>query len=111
MGDGDDALRRSELSRKAEADPATGQTVTPGRHSAEHLSHDERGRHYDAEGITVFFNARKCVHSGVCLRGLPLVFDTSRRPWIRADLDSPENIAERIDLCPSGALSYLLKPT
>lgn len=76
--------------------------------SAEDLSREERGRHYTADGITVFFNARKCTRSGVCLRGLPQVFDTSRRPWIRADLDTPETIAQRIDLCPSGALSYLL---
>lgn len=82
--------------------------VEPGRRSAEHLSPEERGRAYRAEGITVFFNARKCIHSGVCVSGLPLVFDTSRRPWIRADLDKPEAIAKRIDLCPSGALSYLL---
>ncbi len=65
-----------------------------------------RGRAYRADGITVYFNARKCWHTGICLRGLPLVFDVGRRPWVRADLDTPERIAAQIDLCPSGALSY-----
>lgn len=65
-----------------------------------------RGRAYRADGITVYFNARKCWHTGICLRGLPLVFDVGRRPWVRADLDTPERIAAQIDLCPSSALSY-----
>lgn len=68
----------------------------------------ERGRAYRADGITVYFNARKCTYAGVCVRGLPQVFDPSRRPWIKADLDTPENIAARVEMCPSGALSYEL---
>jgi len=71
----------------------------------------ERGRAYRAEGITVYFNARKCWHTGVCLRDLPHVFDVHRRPWVRADLDTPERIAALIDRCPSGALSYDLTPS
>lgn len=70
----------------------------------------ERGRAYPADGITVYFNARLCQHSGVCLRGLPKVFDVDRRPWIRSALDTPEIIATQIDRCPSGALSYDLHP-
>jgi len=65
-----------------------------------------RGRAYRADGITVYFNARKCWHTGICLRGLPEVFDVGRRPWVRADLDTAERIAAQIDLCPSAALSY-----
>lgn len=64
------------------------------------------GRAYRAPGITVYFNARLCQHSGVCVRGLPQVFDTQRRPWIRADLAAPEEVAALIDRCPSGALQY-----
>ena len=63
-------------------------------------------RRYRADDITVYFDARTCWHSGVCVRGLPAVFDVTRRPWIDASADSPEAIAARIDLCPSGALSY-----
>lgn len=67
-----------------------------------------RGRAYPAAGITVYFNTQRCQHTGVCLRGLPLVFDVNRRPWIRSDLGTPANIAAQIDRCPSGALSYEL---
>src|SRR5690606_29256592 len=67
---------------------------------------EDRGRAYFADGITVYFNARKCWHTGICLRGLPLVFEVGRRPWVRADLDAPERIAAQIDLCPSKALTY-----
>lgn len=69
-------------------------------------SKEDRGRAYFADGITVYFNARKCWHTGICLRGLPLVFEVGRRPWVRADLDTPERIAAQIDLCPSKALTY-----
>lgn len=67
---------------------------------------ETRGRAYSAPGITVYFDARKCIHSGVCVRGLPEVFDVKRRPWVRADLATPDTVAARIDICPSGALSY-----
>ncbi len=70
---------------------------------------EDRGRAYYADGITVYFNARKCWHTGVCLRGLPEVFKLGRRPWVRADLDTPERTAALIDVCPSKALSYDLK--
>lgn len=72
------------------------------------VDRSERGRAYRAAGITVYFNARTCWHTGICLRGLPLVFDVQRRPWVRADLDSPLAIAAQIEACPSGALSYEL---
>ncbi len=70
---------------------------------------EDRGRAYYADGITVYFNARKCWHTGVCLRGLPEVFKLGRRPWVRADLDTPERIAALIGVCPSKALSYDLR--
>ncbi|HEY3287298.1 MAG TPA: (4Fe-4S)-binding protein [Gemmatimonadaceae bacterium] len=61
---------------------------------------------YEAEGITVTFDPAVCVHSGVCLRGLPLVFDVRRKRWIHAEAASPEEIAAQVDRCPSGALQY-----
>ncbi|MFO7544433.1 MAG: (4Fe-4S)-binding protein [Trueperaceae bacterium] len=67
-----------------------------------------RGRAYRAEGITVYFDPRACWHTGDCLRGLPHVFDVGRKPWVRADLDTPERIAEQVRACPSGALSFEL---
>ncbi len=62
---------------------------------------------YDASGITVTFDPAICVHSGVCVRGLPAVFDVGRKRWVHAEAASPEEVAAQIERCPSGALQYL----
>ena len=61
---------------------------------------------YQTTEITVTFNPRKCIHSGVCLRTLPIVFDTSRSRWIAPELVEAKRVAAAIELCPSGALNY-----
>jgi uncharacterized Fe-S cluster protein YjdI len=65
------------------------------------------GRAYAAPGVTVYFDARRCLHAAECLRGLPSVFDARQRPWIRADGAPPEEIAAVVRRCPS-ALHYVL---
>ncbi len=62
---------------------------------------------YPVEGITVTFDPEICIHSGICVRGLPAVFDVSRRRWVHADAASPDEVAAQIDRCPSGALRYV----
>jgi uncharacterized Fe-S cluster protein YjdI/CDGSH-type Zn-finger protein len=64
------------------------------------------GRHYSADGITVWYDARRCRHAGECVRGDGAVFEVGRKPWIRPDLGTPEHIAEVIRRCPTGALHY-----
>jgi uncharacterized Fe-S cluster protein YjdI len=54
--------------------------------------------------IVVRFNEYLCGHAGECVRGLPLVFDPSRDPWIDVSAASPEAIADVIRRCPTGAL-------
>ena len=61
---------------------------------------------YDPAGITVTFDPNVCVHSGVCIRGLPAVFDVSRKRWVRPELANPEEVAAQVSRCPSGALQY-----
>ncbi|TVL93461.1 (4Fe-4S)-binding protein [Streptomyces sp. SAJ15] len=58
--------------------------------------------------VTVTFEARRCLHAGECLRGLPQVFDTRKRPWIQPDAAPVEVIADIVRRCPSGALRYEL---
>jgi len=65
---------------------------------------------YETPDITVTFDPNLCVHSGVCVRGLPLVFDVARQRWIRPELASPNDVAAQVSRCPSGALQYTLKP-
>ena len=63
---------------------------------------------YETPGITVTFDPNLCMHSGVCVQGLPLVFDVSRKRWIRPDLAAPGAVAEQVSRCPSGALQYMM---
>jgi uncharacterized Fe-S cluster protein YjdI len=55
--------------------------------------------------ITVVWQPSLCVHSGICARGLPKVFDPRRRPWIILDGFDTTTIVEQVERCPSGALS------
>ena len=65
-----------------------------------------RARAYRGERITVSFEARRCIHVGACLRGMPAVFETGRKPWIVVgDADAAE-VAAVVERCPSGALTY-----
>ncbi|GAB3008961.1 hypothetical protein GCM10023080_088790 [Streptomyces pseudoechinosporeus] len=43
-----------------------------------------------------------------CVRGLPEVFDTAARPWIRTDGAATDRLAEVVRRCLSGALQYQL---
>ncbi|GGM81286.1 (4Fe-4S)-binding protein [Dactylosporangium sucinum] len=63
---------------------------------------------YEGQSITVTFEARRCLHAAECVRGLPEVFDTGQRPWIRPDGAEAERLAEVVRRCPSGALQYEL---
>lgn len=66
----------------------------------------KRVQTYVAPGITVTFDPNVCIHSGVCLRTLPAVFDVRRRKWVDVEAANADEIAAAIDRCPSGALGY-----
>lgn len=63
-------------------------------------------RVYEGPGVTVQWRADRCIHTGLCLRALPQVFDTSARPWVDIDEADPAAIADAVRQCPSGALRY-----
>jgi CDGSH-type Zn-finger protein len=72
----------------------------------------EAWRHFKSwkgSGITIHFNQRVCIHAAVCLDSLPEVFDVFRSDWIDPNGADAKRIAEVIDRCPSGALSYDLE--
>jgi len=71
----------------------------------------KRRQTYAAEGITVTFDPDVCIHSAVCLRTLPAVFDVRRKRWIRAEAATPAEVAAAVERCPSGALRYTLDGT
>jgi uncharacterized Fe-S cluster protein YjdI len=61
---------------------------------------------YETDEITVTFDPEVCIHSGICIRGLPLVFDVRRKRWVRPELASADEVAAQVERCPSGALQY-----
>lgn len=62
---------------------------------------------YEGERFAVTFDPNICVHSAVCVRGLPAVFDVSRKRWVDVGAASAEAIAAQIGQCPSGALQFV----
>lgn len=69
----------------------------------------KRVQSYSAPGITVTFDPGLCIHSAVCLRTLPMVFDVRRRRWIAPEAAGPEQVADAVRRCPSGALQAVLE--
>ena len=64
---------------------------------------------YESDDIRVTFDPDVCIHSGVCVRGLPDVFDIKRKRWIRPELQSADVVAAQVMRCPSGALQFVRK--
>lgn len=63
---------------------------------------------YETPDITVTFDPEQCIHSGVYVRGLPAVFEVSRKRWVRPELAPGADVAAQVARCPSGALQYRL---
>lgn len=63
---------------------------------------------YTGTLLDVSFDGAVCQHAAECVRGMPEVFDTGKRPWIdpgRADTaDLADRLREVVGRCPSGAL-------
>lgn len=66
-------------------------------------------RAYTNDHIKVTFAKDLCTHSANCVKGLPEVFDTSKRPWVNVDGAPVDTVVKAIKNCPSGALQYELK--
>jgi uncharacterized Fe-S cluster protein YjdI len=61
---------------------------------------------YNNGEITINWKPSLCIHSGICWKGLPGVFDPQKKPWIKQDGADTKKITDIIDKCPSRALSY-----
>src|SRR4051794_21378272 len=61
-------------------------------------------KRYKGEAVDVSYDPVRCRHAAECLRGLPAVFDTARRPWILPDGADPEDVVRVVARCPTGAL-------
>lgn len=72
------------------------------------MSENASTKAYEGDGITVTYDRHRCLHAAECVRGLPEVFDTTRRPWIQPSAAEPGATAEVVRRCPTGALHYQL---
>jgi uncharacterized Fe-S cluster protein YjdI len=63
---------------------------------------------YTNNEVTVVWQPSKCIHSAICFRGLPHVFDPRKRPWVTLEGGQTREIIEQVKACPSGALSYFM---
>lgn len=69
---------------------------------------EEKRIKYKSENITVSFAPDVCIHAAECVKGLPAVFNTNKKPWVNVAGANPEEIMDVINKCPSGALKYEL---
>jgi uncharacterized Fe-S cluster protein YjdI len=67
-------------------------------------------KRYSNGEITVVWQPSICVHSAICARGLPKVFDPRPRPRDVLDAHDTETIVDQVERCPSGALSIERTP-
>lgn len=63
-------------------------------------------KEYSNGEITIIWESEKCIHSGICVKTLPKVYNPKVRPWIKIDNATSEELMNQINHCPSRALSY-----
>jgi uncharacterized Fe-S cluster protein YjdI len=62
-------------------------------------------KRYTRDGVTVVWKPDVCIHSTICFKGLPRVFNPNKRPWINMEGSELEKIKQQVANCPSGAIS------
>lgn len=63
---------------------------------------------YTGPIVNVSYDREICEHAAECVRGMPEVFDTAKRPWINPEVADTPELADKprsvIRLCPTKAL-------
>jgi uncharacterized Fe-S cluster protein YjdI len=63
---------------------------------------------YSNSEVTIVWKPEICIHSAICVKGLPGVFNAGRKPWIDMSQADTNAIIEQVRKCPSGAISYMM---
>ncbi len=64
---------------------------------------------YSNKDITIVWKPSVCIHSTLCWKGekgLKSVFNPMEKPWIKPEGGTTAEIIERVNNCPSGAISF-----
>ncbi|BAX81036.1 (4Fe-4S)-binding protein [Labilibaculum antarcticum] len=65
-------------------------------------------KEYSNGVVTVVYEPDLCIHSEVCFKGLPDVFQPGTQPWVKAEGATTEEIIRQVQKCPSRALSFYM---
>jgi uncharacterized Fe-S cluster protein YjdI len=63
-------------------------------------------KEYDNGEMTVVWKPDLCIHSAICAKGLPDVFNPKARPWVNVAGAKTDQIIAQVKACPSGALTF-----
>ena len=66
----------------------------------------ESKKEYSNGEITVVYRTDLCIHSEVCSKGLPGVFQPGSQPWVKMNAATNEEIMQQVQKCPTKALSF-----
>ena len=64
---------------------------------------------FEGENIDAVWDGRLCIHVGECTRAKGALFKSGRTPWGEPDRAEPDQVAEVVRRCPTGALTYRRK--
>src|SRR5699024_10405032 len=68
-------------------------------------------KRYTGTLVDVTFDSALCNHNGQCVRNMPEVFDTAKKPWINpakaTDAELEQRLRTTVANCPTGALQIL----
>jgi uncharacterized Fe-S cluster protein YjdI len=73
------------------------------------MSMPEITKKYSNGEITIIWKPTVCIHSTLCWKGekgLRDVFNPAEKPWIKPQGAATHAIIQRVNQCPSGALSF-----
>lgn len=62
-------------------------------------------KEYSNGEITILWQPGKCIHSGICVKMLPKVYNPKERPWVKSENATTAELIHQVSKCPSGALS------
>jgi uncharacterized Fe-S cluster protein YjdI len=65
-------------------------------------------KEYTNGEVTIVWEPEKCIHSAVCVKGLPHVFQPKDKPWIKIQAAETEALVNQVKACPSGAISFYM---
>ncbi|AJR03641.1 (4Fe-4S)-binding protein [Siansivirga zeaxanthinifaciens] len=65
-------------------------------------------KEYSNGEVTIVWEPEKCIHSGICVNGLPDVFQPKDKPWIKIDAAKTEALVKQVKACPSVALRFYM---